>query len=111
MLVNQNNSNIKICYIWVEKFLNIGFNISSSDKFQYDHTKNLLCKNYSEPLPTYFFCEQISDVLALIGNNGTGKSNALELVCRILKGQNLLCVQTSNFVGLIEGSDLGLILI
>ncbi|MBE8723400.1 AAA family ATPase [Flavobacterium hungaricum] len=80
---------MKICYIWVEKFRNFknqGFNFSTSEKFEYDSINHLLFKNDLKPLPVDFFGKRIVDVTGFIGENGTGKSNALELVCKILKG-------------------------
>jgi len=79
---------MKICYIWVEKYRNFedtGFNFSSSEKFEYDSENQILIRENLIPLPQDFFGERITDVTGLIGENGAGKSNALELVCKILK--------------------------
>lgn len=80
---------MKICYIWVEKFRNfenLGLNLSSSVKFKYDIIDNILAQNFNEDLPSNFFGESIKDVTGIIGKNGSGKSNALELICKALKG-------------------------
>jgi len=80
---------MKICFIWIKKFRNFenfGFNLSSSTKFSYDPDKNKLTKKDIEELPKDFFGESIRDVVGVIGKNGSGKSNAIELVCKILKG-------------------------
>ncbi|CAL2104214.1 putative AbiEii toxin of type IV toxin-antitoxin system [Tenacibaculum sp. 190130A14a] len=81
--------NLKLCYIWVSEFRNFkntGFNFSSSEKFHYDGYTGKLSMEKIEDLPENFFGDSITDVTALIGKNGSGKSNALELVCKLLKG-------------------------
>lgn len=80
---------MKICFVWVEKFRNftdLGINLSSEIKFEYNSKNNAL--NYDEviPLPDDFFGERICEVTGIIGKNGSGKSNALELICKALKG-------------------------
>lgn len=83
------NREFKICYIWVEKFRNFenfGFNLSSSEKFHFDSGTNYLTSKKTNLVPRNFFGENISDVIGIIGKNGSGKSNAVELVCKVLKG-------------------------
>lgn len=78
-----------ICYIWVKEFrnlVNFGFNLSSSQKFKYDVKNNLITTQEVTALPQNFFGESIIDVVGVIGKNGSGKSNAVELICKILKG-------------------------
>lgn len=80
---------LKICFVWVESFRNFrdaGFNFSSSDKFEYNSKLNIITKKKISELPSNFFGEQITEVTGLIGKNGSGKSNALELLCKVLKG-------------------------
>ncbi len=80
---------MKICFIWIEKFRNFEnfcLNLSSKDKFNYDYLSNRLNKIETDEVPDDFFGKRITDVTAIIGKNGTGKSNALELICMILKG-------------------------
>lgn len=82
---------MKICYIWIESFKNFNnfsLNLSSSDKFKYDHGKNYLTHTKESSIPSNFFGKKIVDVLGIIGKNGVGKSNSLELICKILKGAN-----------------------
>ena len=91
---------MKICYIWVEKFRkfnNRGFNFSSSVKFHYDSETNILSKNEIKKLPINFFdpemdsvsihnesnkVNQFTEITGLIGKNGAGKSNLLDLLLR-----------------------------
>lgn len=77
----------KICYIWVSEFRNFqnfGVNLSSQEKFTFLHNKLLL--NESKKIPDNFFGDGISDITGIIGKNGTGKSNLLELICKLVKG-------------------------
>ena len=82
---------MKICYIWVENFRNFrntGINFSSSAKFKYDINTNVISREDLKPLSDTFFNDEgrISDVTALIGKNGSGKSNALDLLLKAVKG-------------------------
>ncbi|GAB4019152.1 AAA family ATPase [Spirosoma koreense] len=80
---------MKICYIWVESFRNFknfGFNLSSEYKFNYSVEENFISLKKENILPNDFFGERIIDVIGIIGKNGAGKSNAVELLCKILKG-------------------------
>lgn len=82
---------LKLCYIWVREyrnFRNTGFNFSSEIKFNYDSSTRVLASSRIESLPRNFFGNSITEVIGLIGKNGSGKSNALELVCKLLKGGN-----------------------
>jgi len=80
---------MKVCYIWVKDFRNfdnLGLNLSSSSKFYFDNFDKTITKEDIIELPQNFFGKSISDVTGIIGKNGSGKSNALELICKILKG-------------------------
>ncbi|AZJ33799.1 AAA ATPase domain-containing protein [Tenacibaculum mesophilum] len=79
---------LKICYIWVEKFRNFenfGFNLSSYEKFSFDRESFNLKKEMINNIPNDFYGENVSSVMGILGRNGSGKSNLLELVCKILK--------------------------
>lgn len=80
---------MKICFIWARAFRsfnNLNLNISSSAKYRYDDATNTLHRDVLEALPADFFGKSIVDVAAIVGINGSGKSNSLELLCKILKG-------------------------
>lgn len=80
---------MNICFIWVNNFRNFenfGFNLTSSSKFKYDSETNTLSKKNIDKLPENFFGASVKDVIGIIGKNGAGKSNAVELICKILKG-------------------------
>nr|WP_288934778.1 AAA family ATPase [uncultured Allomuricauda sp.] len=95
---------LKLCYIWVENyrnFKNFGVNFSSSEKFQFDPGTGRLDLDQTTSLPTDFFeNDRIQDVTGIIGKNGTGKSNLLELVCSLLKGGR--SSMTSTFIVIIK---------
>jgi len=79
----------KICYIWIRdyrNFKNFGFNLSSTVKFDFDVENFKLSRKEINNVPKNFFGYDISDVVGFIGKNGTGKSNLLELVCKLVKG-------------------------
>lgn len=81
--------NFKICYLWVDKFRNFekfGVNLSSNFKFEFDYNNKVLTKEAINNVPDNFFGNDVSDVTGIIGKNGTGKSNLLELVCKLVKG-------------------------
>ncbi|TCJ17076.1 ATP-binding protein [Flaviaesturariibacter flavus] len=80
---------MEICFIWVEQFRNLtdfNLNLSNSVKFQYNSLDNTISKVDITPLPQSFFGPSIDEVTGLIGRNGSGKSNAIELICKVLKG-------------------------
>lgn len=80
---------MKVCFIWARAFRsfnNLNLNLSSSAKYRYDDTTNTLHRDTLEALPADFFGRSIVDVTAIVGINGSGKSNSLELLCKILKG-------------------------
>jgi hypothetical protein len=83
------SSSTKIVYIWVKKYKNLenfSLNLASDVKFTYDEKTNEVRPVFQKPLPKGFFPTRIDDVVALIGKNGSGKSNALELICNVAKG-------------------------
>ncbi|WP_111308883.1 AAA family ATPase [Confluentibacter sediminis] len=97
---------LKVCFIWVRSFRNFnnaGINLSSTHKFYYDSIINKLTFDKVSPLPKDFFGKSITEVTALIGKNGSGKSNALELICKILKEGNTTISQDFLIVAEVKG--------
>jgi len=101
------DTTMKICFFWVEKFRNLrnfGLNMDSSQTFRYDRDANRISRTPLAPLPANFFPPVIADVAAVVGQNGVGKSNVLELLCRLLKGS-----KSANFDFLLiyeDGKDM-----
>jgi len=84
-----NGSSTKIVFIWVKKYKNLenfSLNLASDIKFSYDEANNAVDAEVQNSLPKDFFPPLIDDVVALVGKNGAGKSNALELICNVAKG-------------------------
>lgn len=74
---------MELLYIWIEEYKNIkkqGFNFSSEFIFNYNsENKELLIDKNPNYIPN-FFPEEFSNVTAIIGENGSGKSSVLELL-------------------------------
>ncbi len=74
---------MELLYIWIEDYKNIhhqGFNFSPKYRFDYNpETKELTCGE-KQGLPDDFFGKDITNVTAIIGENGSGKSSVLEFL-------------------------------
>lgn len=94
---------MKLCYIWINKyknFDNFSLNLSSNKYFHYDSLKKTLNKRNNEKSLKWLFDEKISEIIAIVGANGTGKSNCLELICTILQGS--IKKLDTQFIAIIE---------
>lgn len=84
---------MRICYIWTKSFKNLsnfGINLRNDLRFSYDPETELLSKQKQASLPTEILGDKILDASAILGINGAGKTNALELICLALKGNEKL---------------------
>ncbi len=76
---------MELLYVWIEDYKNIkkqGFNFSPKHWFDYnDKTNTLTHEKRNSNYPENFFGEHISNVTAIVGKNGSGKSS---LISRIL---------------------------
>ncbi len=76
---------MELLYVWIEDYKNIkkqGFNFSPKHWFDYDEKTNTLKhEERNQNYPENFFGENISNVTAIVGKNGSGKSS---IVSRIL---------------------------
>ena len=73
---------MELVYIWVEDYKNIqkqGFNFSPKFKCHYDEEKNELTIDENDDYIPDFFGENIN-VTAIVGKNGSGKSNILNVI-------------------------------
>ncbi|MBR2156486.1 MAG: hypothetical protein IJ923_00140, partial [Campylobacter sp.] len=79
---------MELVYLWVDKYKNIsnqGFNLSSKFKCDYNADENELIINETENKVADIFPKNIS-VLAIIGENGSGKSALAEMILLSLCG-------------------------
>lgn len=71
---------MELVYLWVQEYKNIhnqGFNFSPRFRCEYDHEKNELTIDENDYIEN-FFGENIN-VTAIVGKNGSGKSNILKI--------------------------------
>lgn len=83
---------MELVYLWVEDYKNIhqqGFNFSGRYRCDYDHEKNELTIDENKEY-VHIFPDNIN-ITAIVGENGSGKSNILEYII-----QNLLHHVQSN---------------
>ena len=85
---------MELVYLWVEDYKNIkkqGFNFSPRFRCEYDEEKNELNivdkDETGEFYPKNFFGDNIN-VTAIVGENGTGKSNVFEIIITLLTAIN-----------------------
>ncbi|WP_252090852.1 AAA family ATPase [Pseudomonas sp. MWU13-3659] len=82
---------MKICYLWAKEFKGLtrhGVNLDSTFEYQYDSVENRLSRTEKAPLPADFFGESIENITGILGVNGAGKTNTLDLICRVLKSSD-----------------------
>lgn len=81
-----------LCYVWVKDFKNlqgVGLNFSNQLEFHFEATARILSQSEKDPMPS-LFGEQITSITGILGVNGSGKTNSLELICRALKSPEKL---------------------
>jgi len=92
---------MELLYIWIENFKNIkkqGFNFSSKYWFEFDYKKNeLICKKNENYLPKDFFGNNIKNITAIVGENGSGKTSLIEFI-----HNGYYAFHETNFVVIIE---------
>jgi hypothetical protein len=74
---------MELLYLWIEKYKNIkeqGFNFSGEYRFEYKHESGELSVTINPNYIRDFFPEGISNVSAIIGENGSGKSTVLKFI-------------------------------
>lgn len=75
---------MELLYIWIKNYKNIkeqGFNFSPKWRFHYNpKTRKLDVVDRSDRVIDNFFGEHISNVTAIVGENGSGKSSLLEFI-------------------------------
>ncbi|MEL5338346.1 AAA family ATPase [Serratia nevei] len=61
-----------------------GLNLSNDFEFHFDFKEKTLKKSNKDPIPD-LFGENIASITGILGVNGSGKTNSLEFICRVLK--------------------------
>jgi len=75
--------------MWVKKYKNLenfGLNLCSSLQYDYNPKNYTLHSENKDNLPNDLFNKKFSEISAIVGKNASGKSNSLELICQMLKG-------------------------
>lgn len=78
---------MELHYIWIKKFRNLeNKHLNFTGKFSLDVLDNgsIHLNEHPVKIPEDFFGFNISNISAIIGKNGTGKSNILELISYLL---------------------------
>lgn len=73
---------MQLHYLWIKDYKNIkeqGFNLSSKYIFDYSLIDSILVVTENPEYIHDFFGSKVSNITAIVGENGTGKSNILDL--------------------------------
>lgn len=98
-------------YVWIEDYRVIksqGFNFNPNVKYNFNPETLELHKEVSNVIPDNFFHlknDTVTCVNALVGENGSGKSTALEFISRFLTSQRPLGGFIITSTGIINKSD------
>jgi predicted ATP-dependent endonuclease of OLD family len=74
---------MELLYLWIENYRNIekqGFNFSPEWEFDFDVKSKELTVKKKEGLPKNFWGENISNVTAIVGSNGVGKTSVIDFL-------------------------------
>lgn len=80
---------MEFLYIYIKQYKgvsNLGINLSNEFKFQFDGEKNELIISSAQHYIPNFFGENITNLTAIIGENGAGKTTALRYIVEYLSG-------------------------
>lgn len=90
---------MELLYVWIEDFKNIkrqGFNLSPKHWFEFNPTEKdgqvnggtLTHETRNPDYPHNFFGENISNITAIVGKNGSGKSSLMEALLKFSLGNS-----------------------
>jgi len=91
-------ADMELVYLWVEKYKNIhnqGFNFSPRFHCDYDPDTNELTIDENDDYIENFFGDNIN-VTAIVGKNGSGKSNILEAIAEQNDTQNIFIFSSKD---------------
>lgn len=97
---------MRLCFIWVKEykgFKNLSLNLSSDVDFNFEYENFYLKKQKNENYIEGLYDPRITDITAIVGKNGAGKSNCLELICTLAKGA--LSQFNVEYVSVMEHND------
>lgn len=78
---------MELLYIWIKEYRGIkkvGLNLSNEYRFHFDELKQHLSVTTAENFIPSFFAKNISNLTAIIGENGAGKTTALRYIVEFL---------------------------
>lgn len=94
---------MELLYIWIEDYKNIhhqGFNFSPKYRFEFDYESGEIFYKMQDDSLKHFFPNNINNVTALIGENGSGKSSIIEIIRDIIPLFNI--EEAGKFVVIIK---------
>lgn len=86
---------MQIIYIWVREFRNLtNFELNLSDDMNikyscHDKLIGFNADDFANDIPKELFSANIKSINAIIGRNGSGKTNVIELICNIVKTKKI----------------------
>jgi len=92
---------MQLLYVWIEEYKNIkkqGFNFSSELRFDYNYETGELKIEENPNHTTNFFPKGISNVTAIVGGNGSGKSSLLEFLTKFYDYKSLVAYKADSNV-------------
>lgn len=98
---NVYNSKNQLLYLFIRKteydcFINQEFNFSGLYSFHYSSAENKLYGKKSDNINVFDKCSNVSNITAVIGKNGTGKSTLLKFLMQSSKYARIKMNQNNN---------------